>query len=369
MKIFKRIILGAILGIAAAVVAQADTTTTRFGLTKPDIGSTNWGPKINTNADLIDTAAGQNIANTFSSSNTFNGQVGITDQLYLDNGSVSAPSLAFTDSIQTGLLLGQANLLSLAVGGNSCFEVGASSVVSKFPFYATDATFTNVTIASATIPAFNATVATITFLNSSVVTPTRLTPTTITGSITDSSTMTHTGGHFFKNGISVSTSAGQVAQFHIGTSSISTNMPTFITAGNATVSPGNSFYGATISSFVATPGYSYATGNNQYYDVIAITVPAGKWLLLGNTIVNANGATITDHQASWGTSAGNSSAGSGRDNSAQSCLATSTYDCATTLPAWVVSPTSQTTYYLKDYLLYSVATPRSSGGAVAIRLQ
>lgn len=34
----------------------ADSTTTRLGLTKPDVGSTSWGPKLNTDMDQVDAA-------------------------------------------------------------------------------------------------------------------------------------------------------------------------------------------------------------------------------------------------------------------------------------------------------------------------
>lgn len=68
-------IFAVILVCSGAIKILCDTTTTRYGLTKPDVGSTNWGPKLNTNFDLLDSAASISQVNNFSSSNTFNGPV------------------------------------------------------------------------------------------------------------------------------------------------------------------------------------------------------------------------------------------------------------------------------------------------------
>lgn len=68
--------IGSVILLFGAAAILADTTTSRFGLTKPDVGSTNWGPKINTNSDLIDNAGGLSLTNTWTGSNTF--QTGLT---------------------------------------------------------------------------------------------------------------------------------------------------------------------------------------------------------------------------------------------------------------------------------------------------
>ena len=199
-------------------------------------------------------------------------------------------------------------------------------------------------------------------------TATNFAQTSFSGVIADASTQTHTGGHFFKNGISVSTSAGQPAIFHVGTSSISTNAPTWITGNPGTSNADTNLYGATVSSFVLS-GYSPAGGNNQYYDVVSINIPPGKWLVVGYITVNANGATVTDMAMGLGTASGNSAAGLTRANSTQGCLATSAYDCSVALPPHTVAVSSLTTYYLKGYSAHSVATPRAVGAVVAVRLQ
>lgn len=64
-------ILVVMCGLFCASQTMADTTTSRFGLTLPTIGSSNWGPKLNNNFSLLDALAGQSISNTFTSSNTF----------------------------------------------------------------------------------------------------------------------------------------------------------------------------------------------------------------------------------------------------------------------------------------------------------
>lgn len=57
--------------IAYGGIAHADTYTPRMGLTKPTVGSTGWGPKINTDYDIIDSSVAlQGQSNTFTSSQT-----------------------------------------------------------------------------------------------------------------------------------------------------------------------------------------------------------------------------------------------------------------------------------------------------------
>lgn len=54
----------------------ADTITTRAGIIKPDISSTGWGLKINSDMDIIDSSACyQGVSNTFTSTNTFSGPI------------------------------------------------------------------------------------------------------------------------------------------------------------------------------------------------------------------------------------------------------------------------------------------------------
>jgi len=54
----KRVVIATALILACVGLAKADSNTSRMGMTKPDIGSANWGPKLNTNYDIIDSSVG-----------------------------------------------------------------------------------------------------------------------------------------------------------------------------------------------------------------------------------------------------------------------------------------------------------------------
>ncbi len=112
MKITKLLTAAAMAALLLTGVPQvfADSTTSRFGMTVIDVGSTNWGPKINTNTSLIDQAAGVAISNVFTSSQTFNNAVGINGTLTQSGGAVTQSSTtvngALTQQNGTTTLLG-----------------------------------------------------------------------------------------------------------------------------------------------------------------------------------------------------------------------------------------------------------------------
>ncbi len=114
-------LLAAFLIVAglSSVIVKADTTTSRFGLTKPDVGSTNWGPKINTNYDTIDNAAGLSLVNTFTSSNTFNAATGFAAATFNSNGTSSAPSWTFTSDPVTGWYRSGSGIIGFTSAGTA----------------------------------------------------------------------------------------------------------------------------------------------------------------------------------------------------------------------------------------------------------
>ena len=48
------ILLALIVLVSPAISILAQTQTPNLGLTKPSVGSLNWGPTINTDLDLVD---------------------------------------------------------------------------------------------------------------------------------------------------------------------------------------------------------------------------------------------------------------------------------------------------------------------------
>lgn len=68
-------LLLAFLCVTAQSVAHSDSSTSRIGLTKIDVGSSGWGPKINTNYDTLDSSvACLSQTNAFTGTNSFSNQ-------------------------------------------------------------------------------------------------------------------------------------------------------------------------------------------------------------------------------------------------------------------------------------------------------
>jgi hypothetical protein len=98
MKKFITLALGAaalILGVA--IPSVADTTTSRFGLTLPSIGSYGWPQKTNANWEVLDSsAASQYKNNIFVATNTFNQPVYLTNKLSV-TGTAFLSAIQFAD--------------------------------------------------------------------------------------------------------------------------------------------------------------------------------------------------------------------------------------------------------------------------------
>lgn len=123
-KLLSCFFLSGTIGLCAMHV-RSDTTTTRTGLTKPSISSPNWGPKLNTNFDIIDSSFSVlSGTNTDKSTTTHSGQ-----QLFFPGGT-SAPGIAFSSDTATGIRLPITNSISMVA--NKIDRIGVDSAGNIF---------------------------------------------------------------------------------------------------------------------------------------------------------------------------------------------------------------------------------------------
>jgi hypothetical protein len=96
-----------LLLLAGLSWVYAESRTSRVGLTKPDLNSTGWATKTNTNWDIIDSSmAIQGYSNTFSGNNTYSGTETFTGPVTITSGTITGfNSSASTISILTAPLI------------------------------------------------------------------------------------------------------------------------------------------------------------------------------------------------------------------------------------------------------------------------
>lgn len=114
----KKLLLFAFVFLTSFILAKADTTTSRLAITKPSIGSSGWGVKWNSNADLID--AGVAVLN---STNAF------TQPQFFADGSATSPSFAFSASTTTGLYRHASNGMVFTVNGSDQWRIATNSFI------------------------------------------------------------------------------------------------------------------------------------------------------------------------------------------------------------------------------------------------
>lgn len=110
------------------------------------------------------------------------------------------------------------------------------------------------------------------------------------------------------------------------------------------------------------------TTNNQYADLVALSIPAGDWELSALMVCD-NVANFTATRLGISTTAGNSSTGLVQgDNLAYNSFSSNTQN-SSFIPGYRVSISATTTYYLKFLANYTGTVPTAKGRLSAVRIR
>ncbi len=129
--------------------------------------------------------------------------------------------------------------------------------------------------------------------------------------------------------------------------------------------------GEYFSSAVATGSAVSATGSSQFFDITSITLSAGDWDISAVFVLQLSGATASAATGGIGTASGNNGAGLVQGDNRQNFAipAAGEGDIGECIPAYRVSISGSTTYYLKFLAIYSAGTPKAFGRISARRVR
>jgi hypothetical protein len=169
----------------------------------------------------------------------------------------------------------------------------------------------------------------------------------------------------------ITTSAGALAttaaatQANIVTLSKSTGVAVHGTNTNDSAAAG--YVGEYVSAAASAVSFGTST---QYADACSISLTAGDWDISYVAEVSANGGTLTTTFLGVGTATGNNGAGvSAGDNGHSIALASAVTGQGGSMANYRVSITATTTYYLKSFATYTIATPKITARLSARRIR
>ena len=176
--------------------------------------------------------------------------------------------------------------------------------------------------------------------------------------------------------ISTGTARSFTAEISSGTHGFFTNLT--VTRGiNSSSVRGTTTNDSAAAGFIGEAVRSVATSaacttSGDFEDVTSISLTAGDWDVSGHCFFEQNGATWTNVRCVVASTAGNADVGSLGDNDALlgvASSATTPTHVSLIIPAYRVSISATTTYYLKSRCIYSAGSPQRRGRISARRVR